>query len=103
MAWKQLYGILPFFVSSLLALSLALTYKLLKRRLSRRSPLASKQIGHVPGQQLVTRMSDHQTDMNAGAGEIDVPDGARTSIKLALIDDNGPNGSYFYLDDVLPW
>ena len=63
MAWKQLYGILPFFVSSLLALSLALTYKLLKRRLSRRSPLASKQIGHVPGQQLVTRMSDHQTDM----------------------------------------
>ena len=44
-----------------------------------------------------------KTDMNAGAGEIDVPDGARTSIKLALIDDNGPNGSYFYLDDVLPW
>ena len=34
-----------------------------------------------------------KTDMNAGAGEIDVPDGARTSIKLALIDDNGPNGS----------
>ena len=25
-----------------------------------------------------------KTDMNAGAGEIDVPDGARTSIKLAL-------------------
>ena len=44
-----------------------------------------------------------KTDMNAGAGETDVPDGARTSIKLALIDDNGPNGSYFYLDDVLPW
>ena len=44
-----------------------------------------------------------KTDMNAGAGEVDVPDGARTSIKLALIDDNGPNGSYFYLDDVLPW
>jgi NAD(P)-dependent dehydrogenase (short-subunit alcohol dehydrogenase family) len=44
-----------------------------------------------------------KTDMNAGEGEIDVPDGARTSVKLALIDDNGPNGSYRYLDDVLPW
>ncbi len=44
-----------------------------------------------------------KTDMNAGGGEIDVPDGARTSVKLALIDDNGPNGSYRYLDDVLPW
>ena len=44
-----------------------------------------------------------KTDMNAGDGEIDVPDGARTSVKLALIDDNGPNGSYRYLDDVLPW
>jgi NAD(P)-dependent dehydrogenase (short-subunit alcohol dehydrogenase family) len=44
-----------------------------------------------------------KTDMNAGEGEIDVPDGARTSVKLALIDENGPNGSYRYLDDVLPW
>ena len=44
-----------------------------------------------------------KTDMNAGEGEIDVPDGARTSVALALIDDNGPNGSYRYLDDVLPW
>lgn len=44
-----------------------------------------------------------KTDMNAGEGEIDVPDGARTSVKLALIDGTGPNGSYRYLDDVLPW
>ncbi len=44
-----------------------------------------------------------KTDMNAGGGEIDVPDGAKTSVALALIDDNGPNGSYRYLDDVLPW
>jgi NAD(P)-dependent dehydrogenase (short-subunit alcohol dehydrogenase family) len=44
-----------------------------------------------------------KTDMNAGEGEIDVPDGAKTSVALALIDDNGPNGSYRYLDDVLPW
>ncbi len=44
-----------------------------------------------------------KTDMNAGEGEVDVPDGAKTSVALALIDDNGPNGSYRYLDDVLPW
>jgi NAD(P)-dependent dehydrogenase (short-subunit alcohol dehydrogenase family) len=44
-----------------------------------------------------------QTDMNGGQGEIGVPDGARTSVKLALIDDDGPNGGYFHLDQVLPW
>jgi len=44
-----------------------------------------------------------KTDMNAGEGEIDVPDGAKTSVAMALIDDAGPNGSYRYLDDVLPW
>lgn len=48
-----------------------------------------------------------KTDMNKvegeQRGELDVPDGARTSVKLALIDDNGPNGGYFYLDEALPW
>jgi NAD(P)-dependent dehydrogenase (short-subunit alcohol dehydrogenase family) len=44
-----------------------------------------------------------KTDMNAGEGEIDVPAGAKTSVALALIDDAGPNGSYRYLDNVLPW
>ena len=32
-----------------------------------------------------------------------VPEGARTSVKLALIDADGPNGGYFCLDQVLPW
>ena len=63
MDWKPFYGLLPFVLSSLLAISLALTYKALKKRRSRRSPLASKQVGHVPGQQLVARMSDHEIDM----------------------------------------
>ena len=44
-----------------------------------------------------------QTDMNAGQGEISVPEGARTSVELALIDADGPNGGYFHLDQVLPW
>ncbi len=44
-----------------------------------------------------------QTDMNGGQGEITVPEGARTSVKLALIDEDGPNGGYYYRDEVLPW
>ena len=36
-------------------------------------------------------------------GELDVPDGARTSVRLALIDDDGPNGGFFYLEESLPW
>ena len=33
-----------------------------------------------------------KTEMNGGEGEIDIPTGARTSVRLALIDDAGPNG-----------
>jgi len=44
-----------------------------------------------------------KTDMNAGEGELDIPDGARTSVALALIDDNGPQGGFFYREEVLPW
>ncbi|MEL1265792.1 SDR family oxidoreductase [Pseudoxanthomonas putridarboris] len=44
-----------------------------------------------------------KTDMNAGEGEIEIADGARTSVKLALIDADGPQGGYYYLEQVLPW
>ena len=48
-----------------------------------------------------------RTDMNKVGdeqnGELEVADGARTSVRLALIDDDGPNGGYFYCDEVLPW
>jgi NAD(P)-dependent dehydrogenase (short-subunit alcohol dehydrogenase family) len=44
-----------------------------------------------------------RTDMNSGAGDIDAADGARTSVRLALIDPSGPTGGYFYLDQALPW
>ena len=44
-----------------------------------------------------------KTDMNGGEGELEVADGARTSVRLALIDDDGPSGGYFYRDEVLPW
>lgn len=63
MDWKMYVGILPFFFSAALALACALSYKAIRKRLARRSPLASRTIGHVPGQQLVKRMSDHETEL----------------------------------------
>ena len=36
-------------------------------------------------------------------GDLDVAVGARTSVRLALVGDDGPNGGYFHVDKVLPW
>ncbi len=44
-----------------------------------------------------------RTDMNAGEGEIDVADGARSSVQMALLDADGPSGSFTHLGQVLPW
>ena len=48
-----------------------------------------------------------QTDMNKSgdqqSGELSVPEGARTSVQLALIGNDGPTGGYYYFDQVLPW
>lgn len=44
-----------------------------------------------------------QTDMNRGEGEIDVPTGAKSSVGMALIDADGPTGSFTYLGKTLPW
>ncbi len=44
-----------------------------------------------------------KTDMNAGQGEIEVADGARSSVQMALIGEDGPSGSFTYLGEVLPW
>ncbi|MCW4455385.1 SDR family oxidoreductase [Flavobacterium sp. MXW15] len=44
-----------------------------------------------------------KTDMNAGEGEIDVTEGARSSVAMALLDQDGPSGSFTYLGEVLPW
>ena len=63
MDWQMYLGLLPFFFSVSLALVCALTYKTVKKRLARRSPLASRHIGHVPGQQLVKRMAEHETEL----------------------------------------
>ena len=43
-----------------------------------------------------------KTDMNA-AGSIEVEEGAKSSVELALIDDAGPTGSFSHLGQSLPW
>ena len=44
-----------------------------------------------------------KTDMNAGEGELEVSEGAETSVAMALLGDDGPNGAFRYRDEVLPW
>lgn len=44
-----------------------------------------------------------RTDMNGGEGEVDVTVGAQSSVQMALLDAEGPNGSFTYLGEVLPW
>ena len=52
-----------FAVSIALAVGCILCLRLLRERQERRSPLRSRQIGHVPGQQLVERVADSQENM----------------------------------------
>lgn len=48
-----------------------------------------------------------KTDMNNSGGEqrgeIEVDEGAKSSVQMALIGADGPNGSFTYLGQVLPW
>jgi NAD(P)-dependent dehydrogenase (short-subunit alcohol dehydrogenase family) len=43
-----------------------------------------------------------KTDMNAG-GDLDVTDGARTSVRMALLDADGPTGGFVHFEETLPW
>jgi NAD(P)-dependent dehydrogenase (short-subunit alcohol dehydrogenase family) len=43
-----------------------------------------------------------KTDMNAH-GELEVADGAKTSVRMALLDDSGPSGGFVHFEDTLPW
>ncbi|PPU38803.1 SDR family oxidoreductase [Xanthomonas arboricola] len=44
-----------------------------------------------------------QTDMNGGQGEIDIPTGAKSSVDMALLDADGPTGTFTHLGKTLPW
>jgi NAD(P)-dependent dehydrogenase (short-subunit alcohol dehydrogenase family) len=43
-----------------------------------------------------------KTDMNAG-GDLDVADGARTSVRMALLPADGPSGGFVHFEETLPW
>ncbi|THA48935.1 SDR family oxidoreductase [Streptomyces sp. A1136] len=44
-----------------------------------------------------------KTGMNDGAGDLDVTDGARTSVAMALLADDGPTGTYTNGGETIPW
>ncbi len=44
-----------------------------------------------------------KTDMGGDAAPMELPDGAKTSVKLATLPDDGPTGAYIHLDQTLPW
>ncbi|MEU4555252.1 SDR family oxidoreductase [Micromonospora violae] len=44
-----------------------------------------------------------KTDLNDGAGDLEVAVGAKTSVDMALIGADGPTGSYVHLGESLPW
>lgn len=43
-----------------------------------------------------------KTDMNGG-GELEVEQGAYSSVQMALLDAHGATGSFTHLGEVLPW
>jgi len=44
-----------------------------------------------------------KTDMGSSAAPMEIPDGAKTSVALALAGDDGPNGRFIHLGKELPW
>jgi NAD(P)-dependent dehydrogenase (short-subunit alcohol dehydrogenase family) len=44
-----------------------------------------------------------KTDMGTEAAPMEIVDGAKTSILLALLPENGPTGGYFHMAETLPW
>ena len=44
-----------------------------------------------------------KTEMGTDAAQLEVSDGAKTSVQLALIDEDGPNGRFIHLGEELPW
>jgi len=44
-----------------------------------------------------------QTDMGGASAPMAIVDGAKTSVQLALLPADGPNGGYFHMGEALPW
>lgn len=44
-----------------------------------------------------------KTDMGGATAPMEIADGAKTSVHLALLPENGPTGGFFHMSDTLPW
>ena len=44
-----------------------------------------------------------KTDMGTSAAPMEIPEGAKTEVDLALLGDSGPTGGYVHLAQTLPW
>ena len=44
-----------------------------------------------------------KTDMGTDAAPMEIPEGAKTGVELALLGDDGPTGGFFHLGQPLPW
>ncbi len=44
-----------------------------------------------------------KTDMGTDAAPMEIPEGAKTSVALATLPDDGPTGAYIHLGNALPW
>lgn len=44
-----------------------------------------------------------KTEMGGASAMLELQDGCKTSVKLAMLPDDGPTGGFFHLDETLPW
>ncbi len=44
-----------------------------------------------------------KTDMGTDAAPMEIPEGGKTGVALALLDESGPNGAFFHMGQPLPW
>jgi NAD(P)-dependent dehydrogenase (short-subunit alcohol dehydrogenase family) len=44
-----------------------------------------------------------KTDMGGEGAMLEIEDGAKTSVQLATLPDDGPTGGYFHMGETLPW
>src|SRR5690606_439942 len=63
MNWGAYAGHPAVFASMGLTLVCVVLFKALHKRDARRSPFEGKQVGHLPGQQLLQRMHDHHDEL----------------------------------------
>jgi NAD(P)-dependent dehydrogenase (short-subunit alcohol dehydrogenase family) len=44
-----------------------------------------------------------KTDMGGEGAQMEIVDGAKTSVQLATLSEDGPTGGYFHMGEALPW